>query len=188
MIIKSKIRALGIDDGPFDKFKNKRVRIYGTVMRGNSLIEGFLTATIRVDGDDVTNKVIDMIKNSQFKTQIRVIFTDGITFGGFNILDPFFISNNFNIPVIVVIRKNPDIEKIRLTLKKLNKLNELKILNSLPKPIYYNNIFFQPINIDEEKSKRLIDLFTLSSFLPEPLRISHLIGQMFHFKRSKGHP
>lgn len=187
MILKKDIRAIGFDDKPFNKFQDKKSEVIGTVMRGNSLIEGFLKTEINVDGNDVTDKIIDLIKSSQFSNQIRVIFSDGITFAGFNVLDVFKVNEVLGIPIIVIIRREPNIERIKDVLKKLNKQKELELINRLPKAVSFNGIYYQNIGLTNKDSESLIKRFTLSAKTPEPIRISHLIGQMLAFNKSSGH-
>jgi len=187
MKLKRNIRAVGIDDCPFDKFKDKEVSIIGTVMRGNSLVEGFLKENIVVDGNDVTKAVIKMIKESQFNSQLKTIFTDGVTFGGFNVLDVFEVNSRLNIPVIIIIRNKPNLEKIKSALLKLGKKRELGIIEKMPEAVMFNGIYYQNIGLNREDSEKLIEIFTNSAKIPEPIRISHLIGQMLVYNRSSGH-
>ena len=85
--MKKQIRILGIDDAAFDKFNDKEVIVIGTVFRGGDFMDGVMTCKVKVDGDDATNKLIEMINKSKFKTQFRAIMLDGIAVAGFNVFD-----------------------------------------------------------------------------------------------------
>ena len=68
-----KWRFVGFDDS----FKKNFGCIVGCVTAG-TLVEGFMYAEIEVDGLDVTDKIVTLIKRSKFKEQIRCIFLSGI--------------------------------------------------------------------------------------------------------------
>ena len=125
--MKKEIRLIGIDDSPFDKFKDKNVIIVGVFYRGGNYPDGVLTSKVKIDGDNSTEKVIEMINKSKFKPQLQCILLDGIAFGGFNIIDIREVYEKTKIPVIVVVRRRPDIENIKRTLIKINKKSKIKL-------------------------------------------------------------
>ena len=86
-MVKKEARILGIDDSPFDKFRDKEVLVIGTFFRGGSSLDGVLTTTTAVDGSDATAKIIRMVKKSKFYTQLRAIMLNGIAVWGFNVVD-----------------------------------------------------------------------------------------------------
>jgi len=187
MILKNNIRAIGFDDKPFNKFSDETSEVIGTIMRSNSLIEGFLKSKITVDGNDVTENIITLIRESQFNTQIRVIFCDGITFAGFNVLDAFKVNEVLRIPIIIIVRKEPNLEQIKKVLKKLKKEKDIKVINNLPKVVNFNGIYYQNVGLSKKESEILIKRFTFSAKIPEPIRISHIVGQLLAFNKSSGH-
>jgi len=85
-MVKEEIRILGIDDGPFTK-DDKEVIVIGVVYRGGEFIDGLLRTFVEIDGLDATEKLAKMINSSRHKQQLKVIMLDGITLGGFNIVD-----------------------------------------------------------------------------------------------------
>ena len=84
--MKPEIRILGIDDAPFDKFSDKETYVIATVFRGGDFMDGLLTCKVKVDGNDSTKKLIEMINSSKFKIQFRAILLDGIAVAGFNVI------------------------------------------------------------------------------------------------------
>ncbi len=186
--MKKNIRALGIDDLPF-KLRSEKSGIVGTVMRAQAYIEGIIVKSITVDGDDVTSKLIELLENSKFLDQIRVIFTNGITFGGFNVLDLEKVYKKYSIPIITISRKMPDFQKIEAALKKhfsgwemkldlMKKLEIHKIINN------NSEIFTQYLGIDDVDAVKIINLFTVKGAVPEPVRISHIIASAIYFGES----
>ena len=61
-MVKKEIRVLGIDDAPFDKFKDKKCLIIGVFFRGGNFLDGVLSSKVAVDGSDSTAKMIKMVR------------------------------------------------------------------------------------------------------------------------------
>src|SRR3989338_6425699 len=127
-MLKKEIRVVGIDDAPFNKFKKGNVVVIGAVFRGGSWLDGILSTKVGIDGNNATKKIADMISKCKFKPQLQCIFLNGIAVGGFNVIDVEELSKKTKLPVIVIIRKNPDIEKIKKTLIKINKKSKIKLI------------------------------------------------------------
>ena len=115
--MKRYIRALGVDDSYFVPHEPGSTSLIGVLMRAPNYFEGMLIRKIQVDGLDSTEAILDML-SSKYGRQVRVLFTQGITFGGFNIVDIRRIWEETNVPIIVVSRKEPDMGKIENALKK----------------------------------------------------------------------
>lgn len=189
--MKEQVRALGIDDAPFKRF-NKRTYIIGTLMRSKEYIEGISIKSVKIDGLDSTEKILSMVKG-KFSRQIRIIFLSGITFAGFNIVDVQNIFKKTNIPVITVTRKMPDFEKIKYALEKYFDDYEFRYglirkydIEEIDLSVY--KIYSQLVGIEKNDAKRIIEKFTVRGNIPEPIRISHLIGSAMKFGFSKGKP
>ncbi|MCW1296889.1 MAG: DUF99 family protein [Candidatus Parvarchaeota archaeon] len=187
--IKEEIRILGFDDAPFDKDKDEEVLVIGTVFRGNKSIDGVISFKVKVDGDDATEKLIHVINGTKHKDQIRIIMLDGIAFGGFNIIDIKKLYDEIKIPVIVLMRKIPEYDKIKEALKKFPNFSEKwKKIEGAGKIIELRKgkIYFQFIGIDEEKAKQVILQSILRGDVPECLRVAHLIASGIILGESRG--
>ena len=185
-MVKKEIRVVGIDDSPFNKFKDKKILVVGVVMRGGLYVDGILSTNVEVDGADATNKIINMINKCKFKPQLQCIFLDGIAVAGFNVIDVRKLNNKTNIPVIIVIRKNPNLNNIKNTLIKIKMKNKIKLLEKAGKVIQIDKIFVQLVGIDLEKARRILKIACTRSLLPEPIRLAHLIAAGVVAGESKG--
>lgn len=185
-MVKKEIRVIGIDDSPFNKSKDKKILVVGVVMRGGISIDGILSAKVSVDGNDATKKLISMINKCKFKPQLQCIFLDGIAVGGFNIIDINELNKKTKLPVIVVIRRNPDIAKIKNTLVKIKKQQKIKLLEKAGKVIQLNDIFVQLAGIDFGKARKILKIVCTRSLLPEPIRLAHLIASGVVLGESRG--
>ena len=186
--MKKEIRILGIDDAPFDKFNDKESLIIGTLFRGGSSIDGIMSTKATVDGIDSTGKLTEMINSSKFKSHIQYILLDGIAVCGFNIIDINKLSTNTSIPVIVVSRTYPNFEKIKQALIKINQEEKYKFIIKAGKVHKINKIYIQFIGTGLEDVKKVIKLTCTNSFIPEPIRISHLIASGVIKGESSGNP
>ncbi len=185
-MLKKEIRVVGIDDCPFDKFKDREILVIGTIYRGGSFMDGVLSTKVEVDGKDATEKIGKMINQCKFKPQLKAIFLNGIAVGGFNVINVKRLSRATKLPVIAVIRDYPNFKKIFNALTKLKQGQKIKIIKSLPKPVKLDKIYIQHINISLKEAKEMIELTATHSFIPEPLRIAHLIAAGVVKGESKG--
>ena len=185
-MVKKEIRVIGIDDSPFNKFKDKKILVVGVVMRGGSWVDGILSTKVAVDGDDSTKKIIEMINKCKFKPQLQCVFLDGIAVAGFNIVDVKELSKKTKLPVIIIIRRKPDIENIKKTLININKKDKIKLIDQAGNVIQINSIFVQLTGIDLEQARKILKVVCTRSLIPEPIRLAHLIAQGVVFGESKG--
>lgn len=186
--IKPEVRILGIDDSALF---NKKVMIVGAVFRGGDWMDGVLRSEITRDGLDATEIICDMIKKSKHYGQIRAVILDGITYGGFNVIDIQVLYRETRIPVIVVMRAYPDFEKIKSALKYfpdgetrwaiIKRAGEIEKIDGKKSPIY-----IQRAGIGLETAKKIIQLTSIRSSIPEPLRVAHLIATGIILGESRG--
>lgn len=188
--IKPEIRILGIDDAPFPTHTKDKVMLIGTIFRGGIWLDGVLRTHITGDGQDSTARIIEMVNKTRHKGQIGVIMLDGITFGGFNIVNIRKIFQNTGIPLIVIMRKFPNFEKIKKALLRfedhkkrwecvLDAGRVYRIENKEP-------IYIQICGIDLEDAKEIVTLSTTRSAIPEPIRVAHLIAAGVQTGESRG--
>lgn len=191
--IKKELRILGVDDGPFNKFKNKECLVIATIFRGGSFMDGLLSMKVKVDGSNSTNQLIKIVRKTKHLGQLQCIMTDGIALAGFNVLDIRQINKKTKLPVIVVIRRKPNLKKIKKALKNANKKTYKKKLGLMKKAgkiyktkIKNKNLYFQIVGIKEKQAKEIIKISATHAIIPEPLRIAHLIASGVVLGESRG--
>lgn len=185
-MVKKEARILGIDDSPFDKFKDKEVLVIGTFFRGGSSLDGIMTTTAAVDGIDATAKITKMVKKSKFYTQLRAIMLNGIAVGGFNVIDIRKLNNATKIPVVVVMRDYPELGKIKSTLARLGMKNKIRLIEKAGVIRKVGNVHVQISGCSLEKAKELLKISCTRSYIPEPIRTAHLIAAGIKLGESKG--
>jgi endonuclease V-like protein UPF0215 family len=178
--VKRKVKIVGIDDGHFSR-KSKRCIVIGCVIRGCDQVDGILSTRIKVDGLDATEKIARMIAESKFK-DLRYIMLDGITFGGFNIVNIKELNSVTGLPVIAVNRKKPDKKRFVESMKRLENFEErVKAVKDAGK-IYRVEVregvylYIQKAGISLKHAREVLRISIKCSNVPEALRLAHLIA------------
>ncbi len=137
--VKPQIRTLGIDDSRF-RFKEGRAYLVAVQMRGHDVVEATLTDMVDVDGWDATDAVIRLVLQApafhmrEYVTVegrrpeplegsakehmgLHAVLIDGLTVGGFNVIDVERVYEATRVPVIAVTTRNPDLGRIHRALE-----------------------------------------------------------------------
>lgn len=184
------VRAVGIDDAPF-KFTQEHCDIFFTVVRAPNYIEGLLRTVVEVDGLDSTKKIIERLSKSRFFDQMDVIFVDGCTVAGFNVVDIEAIHRATGVPVITVTRKKPDLEEIENTLRKKFSDWEQRMATILKTEMHRVEGVKKPVYVgiagtDLGTAKLFLRRFTVQGSIPEPIRIAHMLASLFVIGETRG--
>ncbi len=179
--IKSEIRILGLDDGKFTLHTQGAVMVVGVVFRGGSWLDGVMSTNIAIDGLDATEQIASMINSSPHCKQLRVIMLNGITFGGFNVVNIKQLNLATQIPVIVLMRDKPDLDAIQKALRNLPEHEQRwKTIVDAGKIFELHckskTIYMEITGISESNAKEIVELTSTRSSFPEPLRVAHLIA------------
>jgi len=181
--MKANIKTIGIDDAPFELYSRtqREAMIVGVVMRSNDYLEGVLSSSVEIDGINATRNVVDMVRESKHYRQLKAIFLDGITMGGFNVLDIARIFDLTGIPVLSLTRNQPEFESIEHALKKHFEDGEERWsliskgeLLSFETPA--GTIYGKIAGLSQEQAQELIDITIKHGQIPEPVRVAHLIA------------
>ena len=181
--LKKGVKILGIACSSFDRIKDKEVTLIGAVYRGATILEGVLSTTITVDGEDATEKILGMISQSSHKEQIKMIMTRGITIAGFNYIDIKRLYEGTSLPVISVIDHKPDMEKIHSAIQNVSNWKERFDIISNSSDIREvitsqeeEPVFVQSIGIEKNILDKFLDEITIVGKIPEPIRVARLIA------------
>ena len=182
-VIKPEIRVLGVDDGKFIPHLKAQVPVVGIVFRGGYWLDGVMSTQITVDGFDATAKISSMIRNSPHYKQLRVVMLNGITFGGFNVVDIKALNAETNLPVIAITTRKPDLTRVHLALKKLPNSEERwsAVVNAGEIfPVLTRGgkqrIYVEVMGITVESAVEVLRLTATRSKVPEALRVAHLVA------------
>ncbi len=182
-VIKPEIRVIGIDDGIFTPHVPGLVPVVGVVFRGGYWVEGVMHTEIRVDGFEATEKIAEMIKASSHYKQLRVIMLNGVTFGGFNVVDMQELHASTMLPVIAVTRERPDLQCIRDALEHMPRSKERwqMILDAgevteVSTRNIAEKIYLHVAGVSVSDAEAIVRLTSTRSNIPEALRVAHLVA------------
>jgi len=182
-VIKPEIRVLGVDDGVFTPHVKGLVPVVGVVFRGGYWLDGVMHTKVEVDGFDATEKIASMIINSPHHKQLRVIMLNGITLAGFNVVNVKELNAETRLPIIAITREKPNLKEIREALKNLpesekrwktiQNAGEIFGVSTRSKS---EKLYMQTSGILEEDARKILQLTSTRSSIPEALRVAHLIA------------
>ena len=178
--MKKQIRLLGVDDAPFS-FDDRVVSVIGVVMRGGEYVEGVLRKQVTIDGTDATDICIEMIESTRHRKQLKALMLDGVSLGGFNVVDIEKILNETDLPVITITRDLPDFKQIEVALKQHFKDWDKRLIIMTRGQLHqvktkHNPIYVKCTGIKIDEAKEIIKLSTIRGVIPEPIRMAHLIA------------
>jgi len=176
-------RIIGVEDGGFSRAPlNRGIQkaLLVCVLLQGTRIEDFRAAPVTVDGLDASEKLVGMLRDLLFDT----IMLAGVSFAGFNLIDPMLIFGEFGKPVVIVSRTRPDNLAVKSALfrhfgdwqtrwrvfEKLGPICEVFSMPSEP-PLYV-----EVIGADLNWASDLIRAFAVCSRVPEPIRVARLIA------------
>ncbi len=184
--MKENIRAMGFDDGYFKERRGTTVLV-GVLMRPG-VVEGIVVSEVTVDGDDATDTLLSLL-SGRIGRQANVVFTNGIVFGGTNILDMERLVSETGKPFIAIVRKRPNQEDFLRVLERSAPW-KAELARRLGTPVQFQtkkgNIYVNFWGIEKEEAKRVIERFQVTSSFPEPLRLAHLIATAITRGESRG--
>jgi len=187
-VIKPEIRVLGVDDGIFVPHTKGFAPIIGVVFRGGYWLDGVMSTKVEVDGFDATDKIASMTINSPHYKQLRVIMLDGVTFGGFNVVDIKRLNKETKLPIIAVTRDRPNFKEIHDALRHLPAsekrwkavMNAGEIFEVTTRG-KSEKVFIEEAGIFEEDARKIVRLTATRSSVPEALRVAHLVASGVSF-------
>jgi uncharacterized protein len=182
-VVKPEIRVLGIDDGKFVPHTKSQVPVVGVVFRGGYWLDGVMSTQVEVDGFDATAKLSRMIKCSPHYRQLRVIMINGVTLGGFNVVDIKELNAETGLPVIALTSRKPDLAKVHSALKNLpcSEKRWVAVLNagelfSVATRVGKQRVYFEVVGVSMEVAVEILRLTSTRSKIPEALRVAHLVA------------
>ena len=190
--IKKEIRLIGIDDSPFEKGQKGEVLVLGTIHRGGSDFEGLISTTIEKDGWNSTDRITEMINRSRHKDQLQCIMIDGIAVGGFNVIDINELADRTRLPVIVVVRRQPNMEMIANAIQNVpDHEKKMELMKKAGKVYEYkvndeSKMYFQVARIHAKKARQVLKISITRGNMPEPIRTAHIIAAGIVLGESKG--
>jgi endonuclease V-like protein UPF0215 family len=177
------------DDGPFPRRHSGTVPVVGTVY-ADLRLDGVLVGRIQKDGCDAADILAHLVEGSRFNEHIRLVMLQGISLGGFNVVDVFALQRRLARPVLVVSRRRPDLVKIRSALLKHvpKGAQKWKIIEQIGPMEPAGPVYIQRVGLAREDALETMRHFAVHGHVPEPLRSAHLIAGALVSGQSRGNP
>ncbi|HVH45744.1 MAG TPA: DUF99 family protein [Labilithrix sp.] len=202
---------IGFDDGPFAREHRGDVLLVGVVCSGTR-VDGIVSGRIRRDGADSTRKMVELVRASQF-AHVQAVMLQGIAVGGFNVVDIHGLSKALQIPVLVVVRRPPDMPSVYRALfseaeagarprvagaarkwKLIQQAGSLELIGPSRRSLKRTSglltsgpkLWVQRAGLSIEEARRIVTATTLHGNIPEPLRVAHLVAGGITTGRSRG--
>jgi uncharacterized protein len=181
--IKPTSRYIGIDDGPFPPKTDDKVRhapLLAVWLKGARLHQ-LKTDWITVDGLDATGKAARLMDKS---TNVPVLLS-GVTFGGFNLIDPWRIQKLCKAPLIVVIGSRPDNRAVKRALsrhfpdwrQRWDLIRSLGPLRRIRTMAGEGPMFFERFGCSTREAGLILKSLAFVSRVPEPLRVAGILAR-----------
>ncbi len=178
------LRVIGVEDGGFSRESLGcgflKALLVCVLLRG-TYFEDFRADMITVDGLDASEKLIAMLRKLSFD----VVMLAGVSFAGFNLVDPTLVFEKFYKPIIVISRTKPNniavknalflhFEDWQVRWNIFRKLGPIREVYSIPgePPIYV-----EVIGATFDWATKLIRALPSCCRIPEPLRVARLIAR-----------
>jgi endonuclease V-like protein UPF0215 family len=177
----SPLRVVGVEDGGFEAFKpGRRAFLCAAGLTGDR-VDWVKLEKITVDGRDATETLLKMLAGAEFDA----VILGGVSFAGFNIIDPHVVQGAFGVPVIVYTGDEPDTGATLAALKAhfadweerwapvagLGNVYSVATKDGAP-PVY-----FEVTGCTREWAEETLrDTATLTR-MPEPVRVAGLIAR-----------
>jgi endonuclease V-like protein UPF0215 family len=181
---------LGIDDGPFEKFRSgESTPLVGVTMEGADLVESVAITRFPIDGAEVSDFLADWIAELRVRPGLQGVIFGGITIAGLSVLDPLALAERLELPVLVVNRREPSNERLREALERAGFAERIPLLDRAPEPFPVGERLHAAVaGADAERARGLLRGSVRKSDLPEPLRLAHLIARAIVMGESRGRP
>jgi len=171
-MLKRGARILGIDDSPFTA-KDKRVLVVGVVERAGT-VEGVLSTTVQRDGGDATARLLALLRRSRFLSQLRLIMLNSIMLGGFNVVDINRLNRELGVPVVAIVRRAPDMQKVHVALARVKgRARKAALIRAAGPMESVAGRYAQLAGISAADAAAVVKRYR---GVPEPVRLAHVIA------------
>jgi endonuclease V-like protein UPF0215 family len=181
--------VVGFDDSPFPLEHRGDVRVVGAVC-ARTRLDGVLATSVRRDGSNATDKLVEIVRSSRFCDHIRAVLLQGIALAGFNVVDLDRLSAELEVPVLVVVRKQPRLQMVKDALldRTHNGAEKWSLIEKHGPCEKLGVLWVQRVGLTAAEATELLAATTSHGNIPEPLRLAHIIAGGVERGASRGRP
>jgi len=170
---------VGVEDGSFQKGVTRKALLAAVLLRGVEIRSVKLTE-VTIDGLDATRRLSEILSEWEF----AAVMLAGVSFAGFNVIDPTVIHERFRKPIIIMCKTRPDNKAVKralrrhfedwkirwLVFEKLNSFHRISV--SVGEPVYV-----EIVGTDVRVATNIIRALSFYGRVPEPIRVARLIAR-----------
>lgn len=169
--------VVGFDDAPFSHDHRGDVRIVGVVC-ARTRMDGVVSGWVRRDGRNAADRMVELVRRSQFARHVRGVLLQGIAVAGFNVVDVHALHEQLGVPVVVVTRNQPRFELVKRALfeRTPGAARKWRLIERAGSVERADHVWIQRVGLDHGGAVAMLRATTLHGHIPEPLRLAHLIA------------
>jgi endonuclease V-like protein UPF0215 family len=178
---------LGVDDGAFDKRRDREVPIAAVRTEGADQVEGIALTRFPVDGDDATAFLAGWIGELRLVQGLAGVVLGGITIAGLGVVDVTALAGALRLPVLVVNRRDPSDHRLADALRAAGLEARLAIVAATPPAFWIEGgPWVACAGIEPPQAAALVAAARRKGDLPEALRLAHLVARAVATGESRG--
>ncbi len=176
--------CIGVEDGPFlpRRLGGSKAPLVVVKLEGPHMT-AVRAGWIGVDGMDGTERALKLLES--FAMSESPILLAGVTFGGFNLIDPRRLQKMFKVPTIVVVGSRPNNRAVKRALvrhfldwrERWRIIRSLGPLRTVRTVASENPLFYEAFGCSSSVAQRILAGWALVSRTPEPLRVAGLVAR-----------
>ena len=178
------LAVLAIEGGSLPggfKVKGSKAALLGVLMR-RFRVEDLSWRLVDVDGLDGTEKALELASEL---APCDIVMLGGVSYAGFNLIDPVRLTEKLGRPVVVVVEERPDNEAVRAALikhfedweERWRVFEELASRSPIVevKPREGGPVYVEAVGMPIVEAEAIVKELTKWGRTPEPLRAARLL-------------
>jgi len=172
---------VGVEDGSFDAFLPGQKTLLCAVCMVGDRIEWVRLGRVRVDGRGATEMLLNMLRGERFD----VLILGGVSFAGFDVVDPQVLHGELGVPVVVFSSEQPDSASTLAALKtnfpdweeRWAPIERIGDVYSAVTKVGEPPVFFEVAGCTRDEAEGILRASASLTRTPEPVRVARLIAR-----------
>ncbi len=172
---------VGVEDGSFEGFLPGQMTLLCTACLSGDRLEWVKVRRVKVDGRESTDALLDMLRCEKFDA----IIMGGVSFAGFDVIDPELLHRELNVPVVVYSPKMPDSASTFAALKAnfpdwSERWSPIERLGDVYTTVTIEGqppVYFEAVGCMRPEAEKILKESVSLTRTPEPVRVAGIIAR-----------
>ena len=177
----SPLSLVGVEDGGFEAFKPNQTTLLCAALMVGDRIESLRLGRVTVDGRDATDVLSGMLVN----IRCDAVILGGVSFAGFNTVDPHRLHDELGVPMIVYSGERPDSPSVLAALKahfpdwveRWAPIARLGDVYSVVTKAGHPPVFFEVVGESRDWAEGVLRSCASLTRAPEPVRVAGIVAR-----------